>query len=228
MNRCEGAGGSEEASTSVDVIDLRNYPDYVYEQILYRLGFDATNQAAKDPQKSAIAAKQIFADRICPMSWEMNTDDIREDAFNGNHIITIFSGEKILSMADNFGTIVKRIKVDYNFLDDDEDVNDMRTQINEKTIIKQAEHFTEFEAVAKNSFIEFLDEIQSGIRFPNVTKFMYEGPNLGNSYDLNVIFPNMESLTLYYNEIFMWYSHMDIDINCLAKITKLKELQLPS
>lgn len=84
------------------------------------------------------------------------------------------------------------------------------------------------------NFIEFLNKIPHGkkqIIFPNVTKLTYKGAgynvaDFSGSFDLNEIFPKLESLTLYYNMVFIHYSEMRVDMNCLKNIKNLKELQL--
>lgn len=105
MNRCEG--GSEGAPTNFDITDLRNFPDSIFEDILFRLGFDVTEQAAKDRQKSSVAAKKIFEDRIihiCPMSWK--SDETNEDALDGDIYLSIYGCDKILSLFKNFGQFI--------------------------------------------------------------------------------------------------------------------------
>ncbi|XP_031633754.1 uncharacterized protein LOC116347332 [Contarinia nasturtii] len=225
ISQCEGASGSEEASTS---INLKNLPNNVYEEILFRTGFSATEQAAKDNQRSLTAVKKIFEDRIiqiCPMNWD--DEEVREETLDGNIYLNIYGGDRILSLFEHFGELVKKIKIDYEFIDEvDEDI---RQQINENIIKKYAKQFTEFHIIVRGSFLAFLNELSDGgerIHFPNVKKLVYQGPNFGNSYDLNAIFPNLESLNFYYNRFFMSHSVMQINMTCMENVTKLKELKL--
>ncbi|XP_031617083.1 uncharacterized protein LOC116336973 isoform X2 [Contarinia nasturtii] len=200
ISQCVGAGGSEDASTS---LNLRNLPSNVYEEILFRTGFSATEDAAKDRQRSSAAVKKILEDRIIqivPINFD--NEKMHEFDLGGYIYLNIYGVNKALSLFKNFGNLIKKIKVDYKFIDQVDD--NIRHQINENIITKYAKQFTEFHIVASNAFLTFLDELSNGgerIRFPNVKKLVYHGPDFGNSYDLNSIFPNLESLTLHYNYI---------------------------
>ncbi|XP_031633843.1 uncharacterized protein LOC116347408 [Contarinia nasturtii] len=221
ISQCEGAGGSEEASTS---INLKKLPNNVYEEILFRTGFSATEQAAKDNQRSLTAVKKIFEDRIIqvrPMNWD---HQISEESLNGSIYLNINDVNRALSFFKNFGDHIKKIKINYEFVDDID-----RRQINENIITKYAKQFTDFHIVTFDSFSTFLDQLSNGgerTHFLNVKRLRYEGPSFGESYDLNAIFPNLESLTLYYNPFFMDHTFMQINTNCMTNIKKLEELKL--
>ncbi|XP_031617953.1 uncharacterized protein LOC116337488 [Contarinia nasturtii] len=226
ITQCESAGGSEKPSTSANQQLL---PDNVLEEIFFKSGLETTKKVARDQIRSGLAGKKIFKDRIIdlyPTRW--GNSETEERFQLGDHIIYIYSYNRIVSIFEEFGDVINRVKISFEFLDED-----IRHKINENIIKKYSKNWTELYISAPN-FLEIIDEISNGegrIRFPNVKKFTFsgvghEGANFGGSYDLNSIFPKLESLTLYYTMIFIHYSKMEINANCLKNVTKLKKLQL--
>ncbi|XP_031618129.1 uncharacterized protein LOC116337587 [Contarinia nasturtii] len=176
ISQCEGAGGSEEASTS---INLKNLPNNVYEEILFRTGFSATEKAAKDRQRSLGAVKNILEDRIIqiiPMNWD--DEEIREvdQRHRGDNIyLNIYGGKRILSLFKNFGDLIKKIKIDKY----------KRHQINEN-IVKNFKKLETLNVIASN--IEKLIEINAFITyFPFIMNLKETLESFGRKKHLNII-----------------------------------------
>lgn len=197
--------------------------------MLFRTGFRATEDAAIDGMRTLGATKKIFQDRlihISPMNWD-DEQTREEDNENGTICLNIYGVDRILSLFEHFGNLVTKIKINYEFIDEVDD--DIRQEINENVIKKYSNQFTELHVIVSSSFSTFLDQFSIGgerIHFPNVKKLVYQGPNFGNSYDLNSIFPNLESLHFYYNRFFADHSLMQLNMTCMENVSKLKELNL--
>ncbi|XP_031624677.1 uncharacterized protein LOC116341638 [Contarinia nasturtii] len=200
-------------------------PIELIEEILFRAGFKTTRKAAQAEMKisrgmlNKIFKEYIIMIEICP---DGESKEIIEFDKKAERYIKIQSYGRLMRLFNHFGEHVRRIHIYYDYMNDN-----MRRDINKNIIKKCANQLTEL-AIFTLSFdiddhIEQIwDEISNEngeIHFPEVKKFKYNGRIPRRSFDVNSIFPKLETLKLSGN--------VD-NLSCLVHLRQLKELSLNS
>lgn len=201
--------------------NISELPNELVQNILNRAGFKATQNAAKAKIKSRYAIENIFKNFIIVIKPQLNWTQEVIDEYDkkGENYLQIHKYDEIMRLFHHFGKHVKRIHVYYYHMNDS-----VRHNINENIIKKCANQLTELAIFTtwipvpiSNQIWEEIQNENGEIRFPKVKKFKFDGFISRNPFDVNSIFPTLETFKL----------HGDVvDINCLASVTQLKELSL--
>ncbi|XP_031639531.1 uncharacterized protein LOC116351547, partial [Contarinia nasturtii] len=191
-------------------------PDHIIEDILYEGGIKAVELAVQNhvsPGAVKNAMSRLFRDCIIAiMPDEVN--ETSEYYKNGERCIQTGNRAKLISLFEHFGENARRIHIYYCGMSDV-----MRRDINENIIKRYAHQLTEFRI---NTFEDsnIWDEISNDrgeLRFAQVKRFKYTGPITKATFDLNSIFPKLESLSFFVRLT---------NANCLANVRNLKDIRL--
>lgn len=109
------------------------FPDHLLEEIFMRSGLQVTTEIA-EKQRFGGATKQLFEKYttiLVPMRWE--NDETKETFAAGKYIFIIYSYDKMTSIFSKFGKQIKKIEIDYSFID--EEYEEIPEQINENIIV---------------------------------------------------------------------------------------------
>ncbi|XP_031619140.1 uncharacterized protein LOC116338176 [Contarinia nasturtii] len=206
---------------STPIIEVSpNQPDLsndLIEVILSKAGFKTTKMAGQSRALMTIsgdAMRRIFQDRIIVIDPNRYYDGTYEYYNKGERYLEIANYARLLSLFQQFGGNTSRIHVYYGSMNDS-----VRSEINKNIIKKCANQLTELKISTSDDtrIWEELSNENGSIFFPEVKKFKYLGPISRNSFDLNSIFPKLETFTLLGSVN---------DTNCLKNVKSLKELTM--
>ncbi|XP_031627237.1 uncharacterized protein LOC116343358 [Contarinia nasturtii] len=202
---------------------LPDLPDELIAAILHQGGLELSKKAGRSKAlipASRMAMSNIFRDRLLFIDSYMTmnrSDESYERYDNEDYHFQFGSLDRLNSLFETFGKDARRILINYRFMDET-----IRRDINKNIINKYANYFTQLIMIAQNDsgIWEEISNEKGVVQFPNVKKFTY-GCHIADSnrtsFDLNKIFPNLESFKLFGSIK---------DPNCLANVTKLTELRL--
>lgn len=170
----------------------------------------------KNVQKNVMS--RLIENRIIVINPSVSdVIDTNEVFRHGEYYLYIAGYERLLSIFQQFGGNIKRIQIVHHNITD----NLLRYNIYENIVKVYAQQLTEVRVNA-NDFSQFLLELSNAgehFQFRNARKFVFQGFDLGIQFDLNTIFPKLESLVLHSIED-------RINTVCLANVENLKEFEL--
>lgn len=192
-------------------------PNALIEDILFISGFETTKSVAQANQTiiSEGVMKRIFEDRIIkiiPLPSEYGATV--ETSKNDEPFLEIRNSDRVMPLFQEFGEKVKKIHVYHNLKNDH-----IRHDINKNIIKKYANQLHELGIfiLNDNRLWKEISNEHGQVHFPEVKKFIYDGPLRRNPFDMKSIFPKLECFQL--------VGHVT-DTNCLANVTQLKQLTL--